>query len=106
MTEPHIKDEIPELCKAFFVSTKSGLVVVWTAALLLLGGVGTAIGWAFCTERALVELKVGQLSLQNAQTELQNQINKKLDILLKCSTAIPCVSTYNDKIKLKPQEER
>jgi len=70
------KEEIPELCKRTFVSTKTGLIVIWTLAGLLLSCAGTAIGWAMSTNTAITELK-------SSQEYLTTQINAKLDLLLK-----------------------
>ena len=70
------KDEIPELCKQTFVSTKAGLTVIWILAGLLMSCAGTAVGWAMTTNTAITELK-------GIQSTLQDQINGKLDLLLK-----------------------
>jgi predicted RecA/RadA family phage recombinase len=74
--EPSSKEEVPELCKQTFVSMRSGLVVLWTVAVVLLGCAGTAVGWAMQISTSIAETKV-------VQSSLQDQINSKLDFLIK-----------------------
>jgi hypothetical protein len=74
--EPSNKDEIPELCKQTFVSTKAGLTIIWVLAGVLLSCAGTAIGWAMTTNTAITEIK-------GTQSVLQSEINSKLDFLIK-----------------------
>jgi hypothetical protein len=70
------KDEIPPLCKETFISTKSGLAILWVLAGILIAMSSTAVVYAFTTDKAIIEVK----SVQNA---LQDQINAKLDFLIK-----------------------
>jgi hypothetical protein len=74
--EPSNKDEIPELCKQTFVSTKAGLTIIWVLAGVMLSCAGTAIGWAMTTNTAITEIK-------GTQSVLQTEINSKLDFLIK-----------------------
>ena len=94
MTEPHVKDEIPELCKQTFVSTRTGLCVIWTAILLMLSGLGVAVGWALTTTQAITKI-------ESTQSILQDQINKKLDILLSCNAEKPCISKITETKNIK-----
>jgi hypothetical protein len=74
--EPSTKDEIPALCKETFLTVGRGMVIVWILAGVFLSCCGTAIGWAMSTNTAITELKGNQIYLTD-------QINAKLDKLLK-----------------------
>jgi low affinity Fe/Cu permease len=52
------------------------MVIVWVLAGVFLSACGTAVGWAMSTNTSITELK-------GTQNVLQDQINAKLDILLK-----------------------
>ena len=74
--EPNSKEEIPELCKQSFLTIGKALAILWILAGLLISMSVTGVTYAFATEKSLTEMK-------SAQNMLQEQINNKLDILIK-----------------------
>lgn len=79
--EPEEK-EIPELCKQTFISSKTGLGILWVLAGVLISMSGTAVGWAMATSNDVTKLKSEQSYLESKQDKLDADINKKLDILI------------------------
>lgn len=80
--EPSTKDEIPNLCKETFVSKALGLGVIWVLAGLLISMAGTAVGWALTTNTEITKSRSDISYMQVKQTQLDNDINRKLDILI------------------------
>lgn len=80
--EPSTKDEIPNLCKETFVSKSAGLGLIWALAGVLLSMAGTAVGWALTTSTEITKSRSDITYMQVKQTQLDNDINRKLDILI------------------------
>ena len=77
------KDDIPDLCKATFLTQDKFLSMVWIIAVLILTGGGGCIAWAMATTNSITELKQTQIEEKGKVEYLQNEVNKKLDILIK-----------------------
>ena len=75
-------EEVPQLCKQTFLSMETGIKVLWIVGALLLSCAGTAVAWAFTTNSAVVSMKEKQMSDEEKITQLDNEINKKLDVLI------------------------
>lgn len=75
--------EIPDLCKSLFLTKEKFLSILWILAAMMLATGSGCIAWALATNVAIVEVK-GNLELQvNKLENLNNQINSKLEELLK-----------------------
>lgn len=73
---------IHALCKETFISKSSGLGLVWVLAGVLLSMAGTAVGWALTTSTDITKSKSDISYMQVKQGQLDNDINRKLDILI------------------------
>lgn len=74
--KPECGEEIPELCKATFLSVGKSLAILWIVAGILISMSVSAVAFAMSTNQSITELK-------SAQTVLNEQINSKLDYLIK-----------------------
>ena len=79
--------EIPDLCKSLFLTKEKFLSIIWIIAGLLLATGGGCIAWAMATNVSIVELKSKQEIQVNKIENLNEQINSKLDELLKLKKA-------------------
>jgi len=83
-THLHIdsEDDIPDLCKNIFLTSRRFMSIVWVLACLFLGTVGGCITWAMTTSNNVVKIAASQKSCSTELAELKNTINTKLDILI------------------------
>jgi galactokinase len=82
-TKINSENEIPDLCKNIFITQKKFLSTIWIVAGLLLGTGTGCIAWAMATNSSITELKQTQIEEKAKVAYLQNEVNKKLDILIK-----------------------
>jgi apolipoprotein N-acyltransferase len=77
------ENEIPDLCKSLFLTKDKFLSIIWVVAGLLLAAGGGCIAWAMATNNSITELKITQTTQDNRIEFLNDEINQKLDILIK-----------------------
>jgi hypothetical protein len=75
-------EEIPELCIKTFLTMDKAIVAVWLAAGLMLTGCGAVVAYGFATSAAIVTLKEKEANNESRINALDEQVNKKLDILI------------------------
>lgn len=86
LREPHIIDkeeEIPDLCKSLFLTKEKFLSIVWIVAGLILTGSFGCIAWAMTTTNSITELKSNQVHQDSKIEALNNEIIRRLDIIIK-----------------------
>jgi hypothetical protein len=83
MTKPSTTDEIPQLCKATFLTINRAIVILYVACGIVLGGVGTAVTYAISASTLVATLKEKTAENESRINKLETDINKKLDILIK-----------------------
>lgn len=74
--------EIPDLCKESFLTKDKANTLVWILCSILLTYGGVAVTWAITSSNQTTKLQA-EVNYQGVQiTQLQSQINSKLDELL------------------------
>jgi len=83
-THLHIdcEEDIPDLCKNVFLTSRKFLGMVWVLSCLLLGTLGGCLTWALTTSSSVVKLEEGQKACVRDLSQIKNEINTKLDILI------------------------
>jgi hypothetical protein len=85
---PKSIEEIPELCMKTFLSLDKALVALWLAAGLCITCIGGAVTWAFATNSSIISMKEKQANDESRIDMIDQQINKKLDILIARKEAV------------------
>lgn len=87
MTQPHKSieaiEDIPDICSMQFLTKEKMLGWLWVLVLTVMATAGTCVAWAMTVNTSITELTQSQIYQDSKIQYLQDEINKKLDILLK-----------------------
>jgi len=78
----HIHD-ISDLCKSTFLDKDSATRTFWAICIFLITLAGSAIAWALSMSGTVSSLQTKSFYQEQKITQLDESINKKLDILIK-----------------------
>ena len=78
----HIHD-ISDLCKSTFLDKNDATRTFWAVSIFLITLSGSAIAWALSMSGTVSSLETRAIYQEQKITQLDESINKKLDILIK-----------------------
>jgi len=76
-------EDIPDLCKKTFVSITNAVKTLWVVAIVIvLPSAGAGIGWSIVIGKEQVHQNDKIAVAESKLEKLENEINRKLDILI------------------------
>lgn len=81
MTTKHC-DEIEPLCKEVFISKTTGIKTLYIVGAIIVSVICTAVTWAYSTNSSVIKIESEQSVMKDKISKLDEDINKKLDILI------------------------